>query len=219
LLIEPVLLLLWSSAAAGAVSLQATSATVGAPGETADVCVALSTGGAEVAGTQNDLNWDGTCASLADERSCFVTGSHGKQLSAATTCGDFCLRAIILSLTDVDPIPDGQLYCCQFAVEAAPGSCCPIAVVNVGASDPQGRALVTNGHTADLCVAADGAVRTPTATPAARVEVSSTNDGGCQVSAPKAHGVLGPMSLAVAIASATVRFVFAVRRRRQRRVR
>jgi len=52
-----------------------------------------------------------------------ISGMHGKDLSAATRCGDFCLRAIVLSLTDVNPIPDGDLYCCRFSVHAAPGAC------------------------------------------------------------------------------------------------
>ena len=105
-----VVLVMRVGAAAAAVSLQAGSVTVDAPFDDADVCVSLDTGGAAVAGTQNDLNWDGDCASLPGEDSCVVAGMHGKDLSAATRCGDFCLRAIVLSLTDVNPIPDGDLY-------------------------------------------------------------------------------------------------------------
>lgn len=199
-----VLLLVWTGAAAGAVALHASSATVAAPGDTADLCVALGSGGADVAGTQNDLNWDGNCASLSGPDSCSVAGSHGKQLSTATKCGDFCLRAILLSFSDVDPIPDGELYCCRFNVEAAPGGCCQVAVVNSGASDPNGHGLSVSGNVAHLCVAAGGEGGTPTPTPTVQPD-SSSDDDGCQVSPATAHGFLGPSTLALAILLGAVR--------------
>src|SRR5215813_11753174 len=93
------LLITRASAAIGVVSIDASSATVDAPGDTAELCVSLATGGKEIAGTQNDLNWDLGCATLDSEHDCTVAGMHGKQLSAATRCGDACLRAIIISLT------------------------------------------------------------------------------------------------------------------------
>jgi hypothetical protein len=45
--------------AVGVVALRATAATVATTGETADLCVLLDAGGEQVAGTQNDLVWDG----------------------------------------------------------------------------------------------------------------------------------------------------------------
>ena len=183
--------------ASAAVTMRAGSATVSAPGETADVCVSLDTGGDEVAGTQNDLNWDGSCATLAETGSCFVAGDHGKQLSAATKCGGFCLRAIILSLSDVNPIPDGLLYCCTFTAEAAPGQCCDIAMTNTGTSDPRGHALATNGIGGQLCVAGGGP-QTPAVTPTATPQMrgSSSEDDGCQV-APTTNGFGGPLVVAI----------------------
>jgi hypothetical protein len=139
-----------------AVSLQATSATVSQPGDHARVCVTLNSGGQQVAGTQNDLQWDGTCATLPSESSC--TGMvRGKQLSAAFPPGpDFRMRALVLSLSDVNPIPDGILYCCDFQVEADPGKCCRLVVTNAGASDPAGNALGASGNVAQLCTRSDG---------------------------------------------------------------
>ena len=51
-----------------AVTLRVTSATVQAPGDMGQICVQLETQGQLVAGTQNDLIWDGTCATLAPDR-------------------------------------------------------------------------------------------------------------------------------------------------------
>ena len=196
-----VVLVMRVGAAAAAVSLQAGSVTVDAPFDDADVCVSLDTGGAAVAGTQNDLNWDGDCASLPGEDSCVVAGMHGKDLSAATRCGDFCLRAIVLSLTDVNPIPDGDLYCCRFSIHAAPGACCNLSVVNAAASDPDGKAISASGNVAHLCVSSDGQIGTPTPTPTA---APFTEDDGCQVSAPDARTTIAP-SLLVAGAFCFIR--------------
>src|SRR5262249_23704076 len=140
-----------AGSARGAVTMQLTSANVSNPGDVGRVCVMLSTGGKQIAGTQNDLIWDGNCASLPDEHSCFVAGSHGKQLSAATRCGDFCLRAIIISLGDVNPIPDGPLYCCNFQSESEGGGCCAINMTNAAASDPDGNAVGASGVGGKIC--------------------------------------------------------------------
>ena len=102
-----------SGATAEAVSLGVSSATVAQPGGTAQVCVSLVTGGEEVAGTQNDLVWDGTCMTLNDN-ACSAAGSHGKQVNTRIqNSADFRMRVLVLSLSDVDPIDDGVLYCCQ----------------------------------------------------------------------------------------------------------
>jgi len=112
----------------------------------------LSTGGAKVAGTENHIIWDGTCATLLDESHCSADASHGKQLSAKIQqTPDFDVKVLILSLNNVDPIPDGPLYCCDFEAEADPGSCCTITVTGALASDPGGGSLPVIGSTAKLC--------------------------------------------------------------------
>lgn len=138
--------------AAAAVSLSASSAQVANPGDFGTICVSLNTNGEEVAGTQNDLTWDGTCATL-DEAQCAAAGSHGKQLSGKLIPQrDFTYRALILSLTDVKPMPDGVLYCCRFQAEAAAGQCCDIRMTNTQASDSAGNAVAALSNTAKLCV-------------------------------------------------------------------
>jgi hypothetical protein len=188
-----------------AVSLDATSATVSASGDRADLCVVLDSGGAQVAGTQNDLTWDGTCATLATPADCRVNSATGKTLSGALAPmgSDFSYRGLVLSFTDTEPLPDGQLYCCTFTVESAPGSCCPVAVVNAAASDPSGGALfVSAGQPASLCVAVAGAP-TPTPTPQADPAQSS---GGCQAAQASPSGL--------AVSLGVIAVLRALRRRR-----
>jgi hypothetical protein len=181
-------LLCWAGSAA-AVTLRASSATVAAPGDLAEVCISLDTGGAEVAGTQNDLVWDGHCATLRSGADCFVAGMHGKQLRGDLLPQlDFTYRALILSLTDVDPIPDGQLYCCAFQVNLdTPGTCCPVAVRRQGFSDSRGNELIgTTPQDGQVCLAAAGSAPGPGGDGTApQVETGGTGGGGCQTTDPR----------------------------------
>ena len=180
------LALLLAAPAWGA-SLDISSADVAQPGDVAEVCVTLDGEGQEVAGTQNDLVWDGTCATFLDE--CRVDPATGKDLNGRIQGSeDFRYRALVLSLTDVDPIPDGGLYCCDFQVEAAAGSCCAVEVVNAGGSDPQGNALPLDaGPPAQLCVE-------PTASGGA-----SGDDDGCQVVAADGASIWPGLGVLAAI--------------------
>jgi len=182
--------LLLAAPAAARVSLSASSSTVAHPGEAAQICVSLTTGGAEVAGTQNDLVWDGECASLPDDDSCAAAGSHGKSLLGRLFAArDFTYRALILSLTDVDPIDAGVLYCCSFIAEAAPGACCPIRLTSAATSDPNGNSIPTRATGGAVCVAAGGAE-----------SASSSNSDGCAI-APPGHtrGIWIPLLGALAL--------------------
>src|SRR5690606_31324814 len=100
-----------------------------------------------------------------------VDPSTGKDLYGRFQASeDFRYRALVLSLFDVDPIPDGGLYCCDFQVEADAGSCCAVGVAHAVASDPNGNSLTLDaGPPAQLCVepAAGGS--------------ASGDDDGCQV--------------------------------------
>jgi hypothetical protein len=200
------IVILCGERAGAIVELRAESVTVDAPGDTADLCVSLDSGGQEVAGTQNDLVWDGTCATLPGGSSCQANPATGKQLQGGFPPQfDFTFRALVLSLADVDPIPDGPLYCCSFTVEADPGTCCPVSLVRVGASDPRGTSLPTSGNSVQLCVAAGDGTPVPTRTP---IPGSSSEDDGCQLSAPRDSGVL-PTALMIGAVVLTV-----LRRRR-----
>lgn len=181
---------IWTRPAAGVVALQATSATVAHVGEAADLCVVLDSDGEQVAGTQNDLVWDGTCATLASGADCHIDPATGKSLFGDVERGsEFTYRALVLSLSDVDPIPDGQLYCCTFSVEATPGSCCSVAVVNTAVSDSRGSAVSSTGSTAQLCVANGGVTMapSPTPTPAPQIDPPSSDSSGCQIAPPSAQ--------------------------------
>jgi hypothetical protein len=122
------------------------------------ICVSLVTrGGEQVAGTENLLLWDGECASIL-AATCAANPGHGKNLSGTEQRQrDFTYKALILSLTDTDPIPPGELYCCDFLVHARPGECCRVRIGSPGASDPAGNALsIGAGPPGQLCVADDG---------------------------------------------------------------
>jgi len=126
-------------------------------------------------------------------------------------------RAIVLSTSNVNAIPDGLLYTCTFTVKAGSGTAI-LQNLNAGASDPAGTAL-----TADVCdgsitigggaVTPTSGVETPTPTateivvPTSTVPVVPTNtvpvaptrtqtpsevcgddDDGCQITAPGQAG-------------------------------
>ena len=156
---------------ARAVTLEVGEVTVSGPGEMATLCVTMDSGGEQVAGTQNDLVWDGACATLTED-SCQASSHHGKTLHGnfpPTT--DFTYRALLFSLTDTDPIPDGELYCCVFGVEVMnPGACCPVNIDGVGSSDPNGVALATTGVSGRLCLASDSPDTT-----------TGSGGGGCSI--------------------------------------
>lgn len=142
---------------AGAVvmGLQPTTATVERSGDSARLCVELGGEGVTVAGTQNDIAWDGDCATLIR---CQASPTAGKPLSANVRPNSyFTLTAIMLSLGDLDPIPDGPLYCCDFRIETAePGSCCSFSVQRARVSDPQARGADARGMGAQICLGDSG---------------------------------------------------------------
>ena len=63
----------------GDVTLSVSSVIVPKSGDEASICVSLDTRGHSVAGTQNDLVWDGTGASMVPD-SCVANEAHGKTL-------------------------------------------------------------------------------------------------------------------------------------------
>lgn len=136
------------SGGGGGVELRADRVTLSSTATTAQVCVSMETGGDAVAGTQNDLVWHGECLTLTG--GCSVNPATGKQLSTAIRSNG--LRALLLSLSDVNPIPEGVLYCCTFRPERlAAGECCPVRVSGTQASDPVGNALATSGSDGAVC--------------------------------------------------------------------
>ena len=112
------------------------------PGGNANVCVWMSGGNDQVAGLQMDISWDAKCmvpASGGSRPKCRSNPDTGKTVQSATR-GATTLRAIMISFSDVDPIPDGELFCCEFRVVDQPaGNACSLAVSNVIASTPTGQ--------------------------------------------------------------------------------
>jgi hypothetical protein len=149
------------------------STAMGAPGQLVGFEVALSTGGAAIAGTQNDLVFDPLNAPVAADvhgrPSCSVNSAIGKDGSTfafepAGCVGSRCtgIRALIFSVQDSAPIADGSvLYTCAVAIaaQALPGSYA-LTLSKLVLSDPLGNPI-------GGAVATDGAiiVTVPTATP------------------------------------------------------
>lgn len=136
---------------------QATLRVAGGPlqrvGGSTPVCVELETGAEAIAGTQNELDWDADCATFVG---CEEIGAHGKGLAVAQKGGESALRALVLSLTDVNPIADGPLYCCSFTFEHLdPSQCCPIGIRSAAASDPAGIRVQVGGIGAEICAQED----------------------------------------------------------------
>ena len=199
-------LILTLAVSANAQSLRVSSAEVGESGQEADVCVSLDSGGQRIAGTQNDLLWDGACATLEDAGACRVNPDTGKDLNGRLLGTVTGYRGLVLSLSDVAPIPNGTLYCCRFRVEAMPHSCCAVSIANAGLSDDRGIAVAVDvGPPAQLCVGGfDGtpfATSTPTVTPVVDEDdvASASSDGdGCNVT-PGSHSSGLPLLLLAAV--------------------
>jgi hypothetical protein len=141
------------------------------------LCVGLDSGGQKVAGTQNDLIWDGSCADLKTG-SCTAVPDSKKPLHGNTPANlQSTYRALVFALDNVDPIRDGQLYCCEFELKGSGDGCCAVRFDRLGASDPVGTALATTGQPEKLCLVS-GAAPAGAAAPAAAAPPSPAAGGG-----------------------------------------
>lgn len=135
------------------------------PGDVVTISATLSTGGATVAGAQNDIIFDATVMSIAAGRKgapdCQVNRSINKGASAFAFIPSRCsgrgckgVRALILSLTDVGPIANGsKLYSCRVAISggAAAGSH-ELGIARVSLSTPAGEAVKATGAAGSIDV-------------------------------------------------------------------
>ena len=140
--------------------------TAGSPGSQAQVNVWLDSSGAPIAGTQNDLLFP----PLARLHDCAGNEDINKP-ATSFSYRDEWTRALVLSVTDTDPIPDGaMLYTCtvDIAADAAPG------YYLLPCSDPRGNALPTT------CADGVRTVEAPRQGDAAQVS-SGNGSGGCAV--------------------------------------
>jgi hypothetical protein len=162
-----------SRAAAVDLTLDAAKTAAG----TMQLCVGMQSGGEKVAGTQNDLVWDDSCAKLK-ANSCAAVPDSKKPLHGNTPANlTSTYRALVFALDNVDPIRDGRLYCCEFELSGGGDACCPVKLDRMGASDPVGTALTTNGKPEQVCLAT-GAAAVGAAPPAPAAPGPPADAGG-----------------------------------------
>lgn len=139
-------LLLPGSVLAATLTLQSTRNDGGAR-----LCVGLESAGAQIAGTQNDLVWNGECATLKPN-SCAAVPDVNKPLHGnAPSSMPNTYRALVFALDNVDPIRDGELYCCDFELTGE-NECCAVKLDRVAVSDPVGNALDVTSRPPQLCL-------------------------------------------------------------------
>jgi hypothetical protein len=107
-----------------------------------DVCVAMTGSKGEVGGLQMDVSWNSTCMTAAraggSDAQCAPNPSTGKSVQTALL-SDAYMRALFLSLSDQGPVPDGELFCCKFAVASSQtASCCSVEIGNLILAGPTG---------------------------------------------------------------------------------
>jgi hypothetical protein len=152
------------AAKTGRTTLGLTSAQ-GKRGDVVSVSAKLGAGGARIAGTQNDIVFDPTQIAVARDASGRPACTANRQVQKDATafsfvpkdCGNNCttVRALVLSLSNVDPIADGSvLYTCRVQIrpEAASGTH-RLKLTKVGFSDPAGRAIDGVGEDGVVTVA------------------------------------------------------------------
>lgn len=162
----------------------------GIAGESVEIEVALDVVGLWIAGVQLDMILPNELA--IDPLDCHVAPDLGKQLFAALPPDrpDRRLRAMILSLTDIDPLSSATLFTCavEIAPDAEPGRYpieCDFAVAADGATPGDRIPAESFGCFGGEIVVADP-LPTPTAIPAVSSDeralvAGSSAGGGCSV--------------------------------------
>lgn len=129
----------------------------GSAGAQVSIAATFHANGNVVAGTQNDIAFDPlapivSCAKEPGGKDVFV----GFQPPGCTP-GEDCtaVRLLVLSLSDLDPIPDGSvLYRCTVAIShTAPDGTYPLTSSAEDASTPDGEAIATVGEDGAVVVA------------------------------------------------------------------
>jgi hypothetical protein len=130
----------------------------GVPAMAGNLCISMSNSGGQVAGVQLDLKWDGGCMSAdkagGSKAKCVANTSTGKDVQTSVKAGP-TLTALFFSMSDTNPIPDGDLFCCSFTPSSTAGSaCCGLSMGRVSGSDSSGTAIPASGF--DLLATMDG---------------------------------------------------------------
>jgi hypothetical protein len=146
--------------AGGSIPLIVLSETDARPGQVVRVTATLQTAGQTIAGTQNDIGFDPRqlvikgsnnqpdCSAnpaIRKEGTAFSFQPSRCKTGLSSSCNG--VRALVLSLGNVDPIPNGSvLYSCnvQLSPQASPGRHA-LVMSRVGFSDPKGGAIDGKG--------------------------------------------------------------------------
>jgi hypothetical protein len=146
--------------ASGSIPLIVLSETEARPGEVVRATATLQTAGATIAGTQNYIGFDPRqlvikgsnnqpdCSpnpAIRKEGTAFSFQPSGCRSGLSSSCTG--VRALVLSLSNVNPIPNGAvLYSCnvQLSPQASPGRHA-LVISRVGFSDPKGNAIDGKG--------------------------------------------------------------------------
>jgi hypothetical protein len=135
----------------------------------ADVCVAMAGGNGEVAGLQMDLTSDSACMTAiraaGNTVQCSSNPSTDKSVQTALL-SDAQMRVLFLSVSDQNPVPDGELFCCKFAVAASQDeACCSINISSLILAGQTGGRMYDPGITVQASVAGTACDASAPATP------------------------------------------------------
>lgn len=165
----------------------------GSPGQQVTVAVFLKSGSQSVAGIQNDIAFDPSTPITGTNDgvpACAVNPAIHKDALFGPRCSALwphsCsgIRALVFSLDDVSPIPDGSLlYTCSVTISSSayPGTYV-LANSGVIAADPSGHRLPAVGGADGSIVVLSGPTRIGTAT--ASPTPTGTASGPSEASAP-----------------------------------
>jgi hypothetical protein len=134
--------------------------TMAAGAGSIDLCVTMSGGEEAVGGLQLDLTWDGACMTGVHAEGtaaqCASNPATRKNVSTAFPPGtQNLMRAIFFSISDLRPIPDGQLFCCSFTPAAAQANpCCSVNIGNLILSPPGGGGRLYASQLPDISIEA-----------------------------------------------------------------
>jgi hypothetical protein len=101
-----------------------------------------------IAGIQMDLSWDDSCATAdmiaGGAFACKSSPDAHRNVQTGQPHGlPSTLRALMFSITDPNPIPDGDLFCCSFTLATAPSrQCCDVAISGARGSTAMGKAVL-----------------------------------------------------------------------------
>jgi len=164
----------------------------------AKVCVSMDSAGVDVAGTQNEIHFDTSCAALV-KKDCVASEHHGKPLHGSIPASDpSSFRSLVFALDNVDPMSDGEVYCCNFTLTDPGDGCCEVTMGGLGASDPTGVALEVTADPGKAClVAAAAAAAVDAAVDAPGAAESHGGGGGTSLPSWMWIALLGVGLLAV----------------------